>query len=316
MSQAEVVRGETGPPKAGQGETGQGGTGRAPAAQVSEGGRRSQGVAGFAALFRSELGLTFRRVRTIALLGILAVLPVLIGTVIKIETDGSSGGEGPAFIAQVTQNGLFLVFTALAVALPVFLPMTVGVVAGDSIAGEASTGTLRYLLVAPAGRTRLLAAKFAAGLAFCLAATMTVALAALATGAALFPLGEVTLISGDTIGLGSALLRAALVAAVVAASLAGLVAIGLFVSTLTGSGIAAMATTVGLVITVQILDSFPQLHAIQPFLFTHHWLSFGDLLRQPMYWDGVLENLGLQAIYVAVFGSAAWSRFTSRDITS
>ncbi len=286
--------------------------GRAAAAA----GRRPQTAAGFLALFRSELVLTFRRVRTAALLGLLAALPVLIGVVIRIETDGSRGGQGPAFIAQVTGNGLFLVFTALAVALPIFLPMTVGVVAGDSVAGEAATGTLRYLLVAPAGRTRLLAAKFTAGLVFCLAATATVALAALATGAALFPLGEVTLISGDTIGPGAALLRAALVAGVVAASLAGLVAIGLFVSTLTGSGIAAMASTVGLVITVQILDSFPQLHAVQPFLVSHYWLTFGDLLRQPMYWDGVLRNLGVQAAYVAVFGSAAWARFTSRDITS
>ncbi|MDH6577678.1 ABC transporter permease [Kitasatospora sp. MAP5-34] len=276
--------------------------------------RRTQTTVGFLALFRSELTLTFRRARTIALLGILAALPVLIGVVVKVETGGP--GEGPAFIAQVSQNGLFLVFTALAVALPVFLPMTVGVVAGDSIAGEASTGTLRYLLVAPAGRTRLLAAKFTAALAFCLAATLAVALTALLTGAALFPLGQVTLLSGDTIGLAAALLRALLVAGVVAASLAGLVAIGLFVSTLTGSGIAAMATTVGLVLLVQILDTFPQLHAIQPFLFTHQWLSFSDLLRQPMHWDNVLQNLGLQALYVAVFGSAAWARFTSRDITA
>ncbi|KQV24063.1 ABC transporter permease [Kitasatospora sp. Root187] len=267
-------------------------------------------------LFRSELGLTFRRARTITLLGILAALPVLIGVVIKSQTDGSGGGGGPAFIAQVTQNGLFLVFTSLAVTLPIFLPMTVGVVAGDSIAGEAASGTLRYLLVAPAGRTRLLAVKFAAGMTFCLAATLAVALSALATGAALFPLGQVTLLSGDTVGPGTALFRAVLIALVVAASLGGLVAIGLFVSTLTGSGIAAMATTVVLVITVQILDTFPQLHAIQPYLFTHHWLSFGDLLRQPIYWDNVLQNLGLQAVYVAVFGSAAWARFTSRDITA
>ncbi|BFV57699.1 ABC transporter permease [Kitasatospora sp. CMC57] len=271
---------------------------------------------GSLSLFRSELGLTFRRARTITLLGILAALPVLIGVVIKSQTDGSGGGGGPAFIAQVTQNGLFLVFTSLAVTLPIFLPMTVGVVAGDSIAGEAASGTLRYLLVAPAGRTRLLAVKFAAGMTFCLAATLAVALSALATGAALFPLGEVTLLSGDTVGPGTALLRAVLIALVVAASLGGLVAIGLFVSTLTGSGIAAMATTVVLVITVQILDTFPQLHAIQPFLFTHQWLSFGDLLRQPVYWDNVLQNLGLQAVYVAVFGSAAWARFTSRDITA
>ncbi|PBC78187.1 ABC-2 type transport system permease protein [Streptomyces sp. TLI_235] len=272
------------------------------------------GAAGYAALFTSELALVFRRARTMAMLGILAALPVLIGVVVRVQTGGSRG-EGPAFIAQVTQNGLFLVFTALAVTLPVFLPMTVGVVAGDAIAGEAATGTLRYLLVAPAGRSRLLAAKFSAAMAFCVAATGVVAVSALVTGAALFPLGEVTLLSGDSIGVGAALLRAVLVAGVVALSLAGLVAIGLFVSTLTGSGIAAMATTVVLVITVQILDSFPQLHAVQPFLFTHRWLSFSDLLRNPMHWDDVLQNLGLQAVYAGVFGSAAWARFTSRDIT-
>ncbi|WP_033821254.1 ABC transporter permease [Kitasatospora sp. MBT63] len=279
-------------------------------------GVRPQTAAGFLALFRSEVGLTFRRARTLALLSILAALPVLIGVVVRVETGGESGGGGPAFVAQVTQNGLFLVFTALALTLPVFLPMSVGVVAGDAVAGEASAGTLRYLLVAPAGRTRLLAAKFTAALVYCAVATAVVALSALATGAALFPMGEVTLLSGDAIGPGAALLRALLVAAVVAASLAGLVAIGLFVSTLTGSGIAAMATTVVLVITVQILDSFPQLHAVQPYLFTHGWLSFGDLLRTPMYWDNVLDNLGLQAVYVAVFGSAAWARFASRDITA
>ncbi|MFE2412816.1 ABC transporter permease [Kitasatospora sp. NPDC059408] len=288
----------------------------APGGGSRAAGRRPQTASGFLALFRNELHLTFRRMRTLVLLAILAALPVLIGVVIKVNTDGPHGDGGPSFIAQTTQNGLFLVFTALAVALPVFLPMTVGVVAGDSVAGEAATGTLRYLLVAPAGRTRLLAAKFTAGLAFCLAATAAVALTALATGAALFPLGKVTLLSGDTIGLGEALPRALLVAAVVALSLAGLVAIGLFVSTLTGSGIAAMAATVVLVITVQILDNFPQLDAIRPFLFTHYWLSFADLLRQPMYWDGVLKNLALQAGYVAVFGSAAWARFSSRDISA
>ncbi|MEU9077082.1 ABC transporter permease [Kitasatospora sp. NPDC048538] len=311
MSQAETApSGATLPGATASGSTASG----VPAVAV---GRRPQTAAGFLALFRNELHLTFRRMRTKVLLGILAVLPVLIGVVVKLNTDSPhEGGGGVNFIAQTTQNGLFLVFTALAVALPVFLPMTVGVVAGDSVAGEAATGTLRYLLVAPAGRTRLLAAKFTAGLVFCLAATAAVALAALATGAALFPLGEVTLISGDTIGFGDALLRAVLVAGVVAVSLAGLVAIGLFVSTLTGSGIAAMAATVGLVVTVQILDAFPQLDAVRPFLFTHYWLSFADLLREPMYWDSVWKDLGLQAAYVAVFGAAAWSRFTSRDISA
>ncbi|MEU3411761.1 MULTISPECIES: ABC transporter permease [unclassified Streptomyces] len=271
-------------------------------------------------LLRGELLTTVRRWRTLALLGVLAAVPVLVGVAVRIETRGggrvSGGGEGPAFIAQITNNGLFLVFTALAATLPFFLPMAVGVVAGDAIAGEAGAGTLRYLLVAPAGRTRLLLAKYATVLAFCLLATLVVAVSALAVGALLFPLGELTTISGTRIGLGEGLARALLIALVVAASLVGVAAVGLFVSTLTNSGIAAMATTVGLLITVQIVDQIPQLHAVQPYLFSHYWLSFADLMRDPVYWDDLMRDLGLQALYAVVFGSAAWARFTAKDITA
>lgn len=274
-------------------------------------------------LFRSELLTTFRRWRTLALLGVLAAVPVLVGIAVRIETgDGSpaggggGGGGGPAFISQITNNGLFLVFTALAATLPFFLPMAIGVVAGDALAGEANAGTLRYLLVAPAGRTRLLLTKYVTVMAFCLVATLVVAVSALLVGALLFPLGDLTTISGTRIGFGEGLARALLIALVVAASLIGVAALGLFVSTLTNSGIAAMATTVGLLITVQILDQIPQLHALHPYLFSHYWLSFADLMREPVHWDDLTRNLGLQALYAAVFGSAAWARFTSKDITA
>ncbi|GHF31443.1 ABC transporter permease [Streptomyces griseoluteus] len=271
-------------------------------------------------LLRSELVTTLRRWRTLVLLAVLAAVPVLIGIAVRVETGGGGdpdrGGGGPAFIAQVTNNGLFLVFTALAATLPFFLPMAVGVIAGDAVAGEAGAGTLRYLLVAPAGRTRLLLTKYATVLAFCLLATLVVTVSALAVGALLFPLGEVTTISGTRIGFGDGLLRALLIALAVAASLTGVAALGLFVSTLTHSGIAAMATTVGLLITVQILDQIPQLHAIQPYLFSHYWLSFADLLRDPVLWDDLRRNLVLQGVYAAVFGTAAWARFTAKDITA
>ncbi|MFJ5515520.1 ABC transporter permease [Streptomyces griseoluteus] len=271
-------------------------------------------------LLRNELVTTLRRWRTLVLLAVLAAVPVLIGIAVRVGTGGGGdpdrGGGGPAFIAQVTNNGLFLVFTALAATLPFFLPMAVGVIAGDAVAGEAGAGTLRYLLVAPAGRTRLLLTKYATVLAFCLLATLVVAVSALAVGALLFPLGEVTTISGTRIGFGDGLLRALLIALAVAASLTGVAALGLFVSTLTNSGIAAMATTVGLLITVQILDQIPQLHAIQPYLFSHYWLSFADLLRDPVLWDDLRRDLVLQGIYAAVFGTAAWARFTAKDITA
>ncbi|MYV38714.1 ABC transporter permease, partial [Streptomyces sp. SID1328] len=63
-------------------------------------------------LLRSELVTTLRRWRTLVLLAVLAVVPVLIGIAVRAETGGGGdpdrGGGGPAFIAQVTNNGLFL----------------------------------------------------------------------------------------------------------------------------------------------------------------------------------------------------------------
>ena len=274
--------------------------------------RRSRASAGWA-LLGSELAVLFRRIRTWAMLAALAAVPVLIAVAVRI-TGGSS--RGPGFLSQITDNGLFVAFTALVVCMPLFLPLTIGVVAGDTIAGEASHGTLRYLVIAPAGRLRLLAVKYAGAAAFSIAGALVVALAGAGIGAVLFPIGPVTLLSGTTVGVGEALLRLLLIAAFVVVSLLGLCAIGLFLSTLTDVPVGAMAATAVLAVVSQVLDQLPQLSALHPWLFSHYWLGFGDLLRDPISWDAFGRNALLQLGYVAVFGALAIGRFTSKDILS
>ncbi|HEY3436294.1 MAG TPA: ABC transporter permease subunit, partial [Actinotalea sp.] len=132
-------------------------------------------------LLRSELRLVFGRRRNIALLSGLCAVPVLLGTVIFIAQGTALGGQGPGFIGRVTSNGLFLVVAALFMCLPFLLPLTTGIASGDAIAGEASAGTLRYLLALPVSRTRLLAVKATATLMFVGAAVMGIAVMALAT---------------------------------------------------------------------------------------------------------------------------------------
>ena len=266
-------------------------------------------------LLLSEIAVLFRRRRTWALLLALAAIPVLIAVAVRVSS-AVPPGRGPAFLDRITQNGLFVAFTAMLVSVPLFLPLTVGVVAGDTIAGEANLGTLRYLLVAPAGRVRLLLVKYSGALAFCLAAPLTVALAGAAIGAALFPVGPVTLLSGDVIQPPEAVLRLLLISAYLAVSLAGLSAIGLFLSTLTVVPVGAMAATVVLSVVSQVLDQLPQLEWLHPWLFSHYWLGFGDLLRQPVLWDSFASNALLQAGYVAVFGALAYGRFVTKDVLS
>jgi ABC-2 type transport system permease protein len=267
-------------------------------------------------LLRSELRLVFGRRRNQILLVVLALVPVLVGVAIRVSTGEAEPGEGPPFLDRVSGNGLFLSFTGLATVVPFFLPLTVGVVSGDAVAGEAQAGTLRYLLTVPVSRARVLAVKYGALVAFALAASLLVAAVGLVVGWALFPTGDVTLLSGTTISPFAAVGRAALVALYVAASLAGLAAIGLAVSVFTEVPVGAMATTVVLAITSQILDAIPQLSWLHPWLFSHQWLAFADLLRDPVPTGAIVDGLVLQAGWIAVALTVAWSRFTTRDITS
>src|SRR6266536_2387588 len=245
-------------------------------------------------LARSEVGLVFRRRRNQVLLVVVAVVPVIIGVALRLAGSPHDNGGGPPFFGQVTGNGLFLSFAALTVLLTLVLPLVVSVVAGELKTREAGYGTLRYLLAVPAGRTRLLAVKYGVIVTFALCATFIVSAVALAAGAVLFPVGPVTLLSGTTVSLAAGLLRLLFVTLYVAAAMAALGAIGLAISTLTEHAIGAIATLMILVVTSEVLDNVPQLHAAGPYLPTHWWLSFDALL----------------------FGSFAWARFTSADVTS
>ncbi|TDW28523.1 ABC transporter permease [Cryobacterium psychrophilum] len=277
--------------------------------------RPARGSAGWD-LLGSELSVLFRRRRTWAMLVSVALIPILLAVSVRLSSNELRPGQGPPFLDQVTQNGLFVGFTAMVVAIPLFLPLTIGVVAGDTIAGEAGLGTLRYLLVAPAGRVRLLLVKYLGAAAFCLVATLMLTATGALIGALLFPVGPVTLLSGDTISVAESLLRSLLIAAYVTVSLLGLAAIGLFISTLTDVPVGAMAATVVVSVVAQILDVLPQLSWLHPWLFSHYWLGFGDLLRQPIDLSSFASNAMLQGAYILVFGALAYGRFTTKDILS
>lgn len=275
---------------------------------AASGGRRMPGR-----FLRSELGLVLSRRRNQVGLAVLAVVPILLGISVKVSAPG--GGDGPDFLALITGNGLFVAYAALAVEIAMFLPMAVALIAGDAIAGEAHLGTLRYLLVVPVGRTRLLLVKYASLCIGALGAVMLVALVGMVAGGILFGLGPMTTLSGSQVGLGSSLLRLLVAVGYLTAGLCAFAAVGLFASTLTEQPIAATIAVLMIVIVSTILGSLPQLAWLHPWLVTDHWLAITDLIRDPIAWDGVVRGLGLDAIYVVVFWLAAWARFTTKDIT-
>jgi len=268
---------------------------------------------------RSELRLIYGRRRNIAGMAVLAVVPIIIAFAVRYSGSprggGGGGGEG-GFIGQATNNGLLVGLAALTVELPLFLPLAVAVVAGDAVAGEANVGTLRYLLARPVQRTRLLAVKYLGVLIATITAVLLVAVVGVGFGLALFGAGPVTLLSGTQVSTGVGLWRLLLVCAYLVICLAAFGAMGLFVSTLTEQPIGATIAVVGLALLSQILDSVTQLSAIHPYLPTHYWLSFGDLLRDPISTDQIVPGIVSAVVYGAIFLAAAWARFGTKDITS
>jgi ABC-2 type transport system permease protein len=281
-------------------------------------GRSTRSVRSYLRFYASELRLVMFRRRNLLLLAVAAVFPLIIGIALRLAAPTPQGGNGAgvAFFNQLAGNGVFLTFIALSTLLILVLPVVVAVVAGDSVAGEAGYGTLRYLLAVPAGRTRLLAVKYGVIVTFALCATFIVSAVALVAGAALFPVGPVTLLSGATVSLPDGLLRLLFVTLYVAAAMAALGAIGLAISTLTEHAIGAIATIMILVVTSEVVDNVPQLAAVGPYLPTHWWLSFDSLLRAPVDTSTLLHGLLSFAVYALLFGSFAWARFTSADVTS
>lgn len=270
--------------------------------------------------YRSELALIFTRRRNLAGLAVLAAVPVIIGIAVRLSSPQQHGtGDGdPAmgFLGSITNNGLFVALAALAMELPLFLPMAVAAISADTIAGEANTGTLRYLLTVPVHRTRMLVVKYLATATFAAACTLLVAVTGTLVGLALFGGGAMASLGGTTIGFGSALLRLLGVCWYITICLCSLAAVGLFVSTLTEQPIGATIAIMLFVMVSLVLNQIPQVSAIHPYLITYSWMAFGEFLRDPVSFSGPLAGGLLRAAaYTAIFTTAAWARLANRDVS-
>ncbi len=267
-------------------------------------------------MIRVELAKLYRRPRTWLSLLLLMGLPTLVAVFLAASDIAPRPGTGPAFLASVLDNGALFPAAALAIVLPLFLPLAVAVVAGDSIAGEAQAGTLRYLLVRPVGRTRLLVAKLVSVIAFTLTAVTLVAVSAYVVGTQLFGSSALPSTSGTTLTTREAAVRTVGAVLYVGWSMLGVAAVALFLSTLTDSPLAAALGALAVLVTSTVLVALDAAASVRPYLPTRYWLAFVDLFRDPVLTHDLVRGTLLQLVYIGVFLAAAWANFTAKDITS
>jgi ABC-2 type transport system permease protein len=276
-------------------------------------------------VIRVELRLMLRRRRVWLCWVLLCALPALVAVLLAVTDVVPPPGQGGAFLSAVVNDGQLFPAAALALVLPVFLPITVAIVSGDTVAGEAGAGTLRYLLVRPVGRLRLLAAKLVSVAAFVLLAVVFVTLTSYVVGVLAFGTGPDASLGGGGVitGLSGLALtplelaaRTGLTVGYLALCMLAIGAVGLFFSTLTDSPLAAALGVLAFVVASAVLLPLDAASAIRFYLPTTHWLAWIDLFREPILWRAVREGVAVQVGYVLVAFGAAWANFATKDITS
>ncbi|MGH3492466.1 MAG: ABC transporter permease, partial [Sciscionella sp.] len=233
---------------------------------------------------------------------------------VSVGNPPTTGGNGPgALFTALISNGLALPIASLTVLITLFLPLIGAMSAADAISGELATGTLRGLLIAPVSRAKLLGVKLCGVAATSLVATLAVSVVGMVTGLIVLGSGNLTTLSGTTLGLGTALWRVLLATLWVAFQVLAVAGIALAISTFTEHPIVVMATTLALIILSTVLGAIPSLQGITPYLITTGWTALPDFLRDPVPSTALLKGLGVGACYLVIGLSVAGGKLARRE---
>ncbi|WP_018654773.1 ABC transporter permease [Actinomadura flavalba] len=264
---------------------------------------------------RVEAVRQFRRRRTLFAFAILLLLPwVLVGA---FQIGGDPGPDGfPSLVDVATSSALNFALFALFVSTGFLLVVAVALFCGDTVASEANWSSLRYLLAAPVPRARLLRQKLIVALGYATVALISLPLMSLIAGTVAFGWGPVSLPTGGTVPVDTALSRMGVIVVYAVVSQLVVAALAFLLSVTTDSPLGAVGGAVGLVIVSNILDAVTALGSWRDFLPTHWMYSWMDALQPDIQWTGMAKGTALSLTYSLIFLSLAFRRFRTRDITS
>ncbi len=262
-----------------------------------------------------ELRRQLRRRRTIGIFAFLLALPLLLVLAFAVGDQGDGGGA-VTLIDVATDGALNFVLFVLFVSTGFLLVVVFALFFGDTVASEASWGSLRYLLALPVPRPRLLASKLLVALGLSIAALLTLVLASLAVGAAFYGWGPVTTPVGSEIAAGDALVRLAGIVAYLVATMLMVGALAFTLSVRTDAPLAAVGGTVLIVIVSSILDQIDALGALRDWLPTRYTLAWIGMLGDPLDTADMLRGVLTALAYAAVLLAVGFRHFQRKDVVS
>jgi ABC-2 type transport system permease protein len=268
----------------------------------------------------SEVRRQASRRRTQLALGFMVVLPLIILLAFEFGSDNggddNGGGQFGSLVDLATSGGLNFALFTIAVSAGFLLIVVVALFFGDTVASEASWGSLRYLLAIPVPRARLLAVKLIVALVSALVALVALAGTALLVGTLRYGWHPLSSTIAAEIPAGEGVLRLLAILGYLALTLMIVAGLAFLLSTLTDAALGAVGGAVLLWILSSILDQITALGAIRNVLPTHYADAWQGLLSTPIQTDDLVKGAICAICYATLFWGLAFWRFTRKDITS
>jgi ABC-2 type transport system permease protein len=274
-----------------------------------------------------ELYKTFSRWRTYIGFGFIALIVLLTEVVMKL-----SAGEIVRRMMRSLQTD-FLIFgnvlngwfvTAFIMnSLHIHIPFLIALVAGDMVSGEATSGTVRFLLTRPPSRYRIITAKYVTTIFYTAGLVIFLGLMCVLPGLALFGSGDLIVHHFGKFGIvfiPEAEIPVRMLAAFTAAiwAMTAVASIAFLLSSLVENSIGPIIGTMAVVIVFLVIGNFPFdfFRTLKPYLFTTYMVFWQLFLDDPISWQEIGKSatiIGLHSLGLFFIAFAAYAR---KDIKS
>jgi ABC-2 type transport system permease protein len=278
-------------------------------------------------LFGFETYKTFSRWRTYISFAVLALIVVMTEIVMRVSAQEIVTGMMRPFqrdfiIAGNILNAWFI--TAFIMnSLHFHIPFLVTLVAGDIVSSEATAGTVRFLLIRPPSRQRILNAKYLVALFYTAALVCFFALLCCALGLVLFGSGDLImhrLGQFSVVFIPEAEIPVRMSLAFVAAvwSMTVVASIAFLFSAMAENSIGPIIGTMAVVICFLIFGNLPLdfFRHLRPFFFTTHMLLWQGFLDRSISWWEIGTSALILGLHNAALFLIASVIYRRKDITS
>ncbi|MCZ2818973.1 ABC transporter permease subunit [Modestobacter sp. VKM Ac-2977] len=264
-----------------------------------------------------ELRRQFKRRRTLGVFALMAALPlILIGALQLGGTEEAEENSRINLVDVASASGLNLTLFTLFATTGFFLVVVFALFFGDTVASEASWGSLRYALATPVPRARLLRQKWLAALVLSVGAMVLLVVVAVVAGGIAFGFGDVQTPIGVALDQGTALLRLAGMVGYLAVHLLVVGTLAFWLSTVTDAPLAAVGGAVFSTVVFAVLEQVEQLGGIRDWFPTAFNYAWTDLLQTPVDSGDLFRGVVQGLVYSAVFTALAFRHFARKDVTS